>query len=290
MITEGYLARHTPPGRGRRGPALLDVVQDYALAHLHAEGAFELGVVLKGGTSLRKFRAGAAGRFSTDLDFAAPDDTTANVVFDILDGASFHGVTFSVRQRKGPHGKLDADSALGQPDIPGKIEVSTRPLWLATEWQRPIALPVHKAYEFELPAMPVPAAEEAIAEKLAAWRRRRKQRDLYDLHWFASTMFDEALVRRLTVLKIWHDVVVDGLGTAPFDVRALVEATDTRRMPSEEIGLLTRPIEPEVWTSRVASRFRFLVDLDDAEQTLVRCDRRDERLVAELVATLRGRS
>ena len=214
MITEGYLARHTPPGRGRRGPALLDVVQDYALAHLHAEGAFELGVVLKGGTSLRKVRAGAAGRFSTDLDFAAPDDTTVDVVFDILDGASFHGVTFSVRQRKGPHGKLDADSALGQPDIPGKIEVSTRPLWLATEWQPPIALPVHKAYEFELPPMPVPAVEEAIAEKLAAWRRRRKQRDLYDLHWFASTMFDEALVRRLTVLKIWHDVVVDGLGTA----------------------------------------------------------------------------
>jgi predicted nucleotidyltransferase component of viral defense system len=41
-----------------KGAALLDVAQDYALQYLFQEGIFDLGVVLKGGTSLRKFRAG----------------------------------------------------------------------------------------------------------------------------------------------------------------------------------------------------------------------------------------
>lgn len=86
MITEGFLARHATSQRGMKGPALLDVAQDYALAYLHAQGLFELGVVLKGGTSLRKYRAGNAGRFSTDLDFAAPDTDTGEFLLDTLDG------------------------------------------------------------------------------------------------------------------------------------------------------------------------------------------------------------
>lgn len=73
MITQSYLARHFQGRSGMRDPALVDVAQDYALKYLHDQGAFELGIVLKGGTSLRKLRAGNAGRFSTDLDFATPD-------------------------------------------------------------------------------------------------------------------------------------------------------------------------------------------------------------------------
>lgn len=49
---------------------------------LEQEGALEYGIVLEGGTSLRKLRAGNAGRFSTDLDFATPDVDTANFVID----------------------------------------------------------------------------------------------------------------------------------------------------------------------------------------------------------------
>jgi len=78
MITEGYLARHHMGRSGMTGPALLDVAQDYALQYLFKHEIFDLGVVLKGGTSLRKFRAGNAGRFSTDLDFAAPDADTGD--------------------------------------------------------------------------------------------------------------------------------------------------------------------------------------------------------------------
>ena len=57
-ITEGHLARHYQGRRGGRGPALLDIAQDHALALLHAAGLFQRGLVFKGGTSLRKFRAG----------------------------------------------------------------------------------------------------------------------------------------------------------------------------------------------------------------------------------------
>jgi uncharacterized protein len=87
MITQGDLARHFQGRSGMRDPALLDVAQDYTLKYLHDQGTFELGIVLKGGTSLRKLRAGNAGRFSTDLDFATPDMETAEFLLDTLDGA-----------------------------------------------------------------------------------------------------------------------------------------------------------------------------------------------------------
>lgn len=60
-ITEGYLSQHYRGRSGGRDPALLDIAQDHALALLHEHGVFELDVVLKGGTALRKFRAGSAG-------------------------------------------------------------------------------------------------------------------------------------------------------------------------------------------------------------------------------------
>ena len=61
MITEGYLARHYQGRSGGRDPALLDVAQDYALKVLHDEGLFDLGLAFKGGTALRKYRAGNFG-------------------------------------------------------------------------------------------------------------------------------------------------------------------------------------------------------------------------------------
>jgi predicted nucleotidyltransferase component of viral defense system len=173
MITQGYLARHFRGRRGMADPALLDVAQDYALKFLHDEGIFELGVVLKGGTSLRKLRAGNAGRFSTDLDFATPDIDTAELLLDTLDGAELFDVRFSLDERETLRAKLIVDTPLGQPQIPARIELSQRALWLPTRLTTPVALPVHAGYEFDLPAIPTPALEESLSEKLSAWRRRR---------------------------------------------------------------------------------------------------------------------
>lgn len=286
MITEGYLARHHMGRRGMHGPALLDVAQDYALQYLARQGVFDLGVVLKGGTSLRKFRAGNAGRFSTDLDFAAPDVATAELVLDILDGATIEGVTFAVTGRTALRGSLAVDTTIGRPDVPARIELTPRPLWLPCDQLPPISLPVHAGYEFQMSALPVPALEEALAEKLAAWRRRRKIRDLYDLYWFGQSAFDESLVRRVLGLKVWHDIVDDGLGVGPYDPAVIVRDFDPDKLPSENIGLLTQPVEPRRWLAEVRARFAFVTALDATEVAVARCNPGDRWTVQRLTEGL----
>lgn len=265
-----------------KGPALLDVAQDYALAYLVEREVFDVGVVLKGGTSLRKFRAGNAGRFSTDLDFAAPDAEIGELLLDTIDGATIHGVTFSMTNRTALRGTLAIETTLGRPDIPARIEVTPRPLWLPCEPLMPISLPVHGGYEFPLTAIPAPALEEALAEKLAAWRRRRKVRDLYDLYWFGQGVLKEKLIRRILVLKVWHDVVDDGLGAAPFDPAAIVQNFDADKLPPEDIGLLTQPVEPNRWLAAVRARYSFVADLDQTETLVARCNPGDRWRVRQL--------
>ena len=286
MITEGFLARHHMGRSGMAAPALLDVAQDYALHYLHQQGVFDFGVVLKGGTSLRKLRAGNAGRFSTDLDFAAPDADTAELILDTLDGATTHEVTFQITHRSSIRGKLEIDTPLGRPSIAARIEATPRPLWLPPEPLVPVALPVHSGYEFDIPTIPAPAIEEAIAEKLAAWRRRTKIRDLYDLYWYGQTAFNEPLLRRLLVLKVWHDTVDDRLGTAPFDPAELIANFDTHRLPSEDIGLLTQPVQPQRWLNHMTTRYSFITDLDDTERQLAACSPRDRHLANQAIAEL----
>lgn len=62
-ITEGHLVRHYQGVKGGRDAALLDIAQDHALHLIHNAGLFEHDLVFKGGTALRKFRAGNAGPF-----------------------------------------------------------------------------------------------------------------------------------------------------------------------------------------------------------------------------------
>ena len=285
MITQGYLARHFQGRRGMADPALLDVAQDYALKFLHDQGIFDLGIVLKGGTSLRKLRAGNAGRFSTDLDFATPNIDTAGLLLDTLDGAELFDVRFSLAERETLRARLLVDTPLGQPHIPARIEISPRGLWLPTQLSTPVVLPVHAGYEFTLPAIPAPALEESLSEKLAAWRRRHKLRDLYDLDLFGRGSLDEPLIRRLLVLKVWHDVVDDGLGTKPFDPAEII--AEVRRLPHEDIGLLTQPVDPVTWLARVRTRYAFVTQLDATEHRLARCNPGDRHEVSRLVDILR---
>jgi len=77
-ITDGHLARHYQGVKGGRDAALLDIAQDHALHLLHQAGLFDAGLVFKGGTAVRTFRAGNPDRFSTDLDFAAPESDTVS--------------------------------------------------------------------------------------------------------------------------------------------------------------------------------------------------------------------
>jgi predicted nucleotidyltransferase component of viral defense system len=287
MITQGYLSRHFQGRSGMADAALLDVAQDYALTYLHNEGAFDLGIVLKGGTSLRKLRAGNDGRFSTDLDFAAPNVDTGELLLDMLDGAELFDVGFRLDRREHLRARMVVQTPLGQPRIPARVEISPRPLWLPSQLRTPVALPVHDGYEFTLPAIPAPALEESLAEKLAAWRRRGKLRDLYDLDLFGRGALDEPLIRRLLVLKVWHDVVDDGLGARPFDPAEIVADVDRRRLTSEDIGLLTQPVDPVNWLARVRSRYAFVTSIDKVEERVARCNPGDRYEVSQLVEALR---
>ncbi len=68
--------------RRRRSPAVL-----LAEAGMFTDGQ----LVFKGGTRLRKCRPGNDGRFSTDLDFAAPNEDTVLQVCGVIDGARSPG-------------------------------------------------------------------------------------------------------------------------------------------------------------------------------------------------------
>jgi predicted nucleotidyltransferase component of viral defense system len=99
-LTRGHLLRHFQGKTGGFYPAMLDVAQDQVLHHLHREGLFELGLVFKGGTSLRKMRSGAAGRFSTDLDFCAAAEGLAPLVMDTIDRVTVPPFTAGGHRRR----------------------------------------------------------------------------------------------------------------------------------------------------------------------------------------------
>ena len=82
----------------------------------------------------------------------------------------------------------------------------------------------------------------SLAEKLAAWRRPQAAR--YDLNLFGRGSLNEPLIRPLLVLKVWHDVVNDWLGPRPFDPKEILANIDVHRLPPEDIGLLTQPVDP----------------------------------------------
>lgn len=244
-ITEGHLARHYQGVRGGRDAALLDIAQDHALHLLHNAGLFARGLVFKGGTALRKFRAGNAGRFSTDLDFAAPDEEVALAALQALDRVEVDGFIFAIENLgdDGRRGDLLVDTPFGRPQLGAKIELARHALSLAPEILDPVRLPIHDRYDFVLPTTPVVRVEEALAEKLARYRRVSLARDLYDLQWFATSgALDESLVRRLWVLKVYRDVVVDCRGTKPVDPQEILRPRDEREFRQEDIGYLTKPV------------------------------------------------
>lgn len=287
MITEGYLVRHYQGRRGGRGPAIIDIAQDHLLYHLAKEGIFDLGVSLKGGTAIRKFRAGNAGRFSTDLDFAGMDDSAADLLVEVVDGATVGPFKFTLEPLDGTRRmRLSITSPFGETEVPARLDLGRRAKWLLPEMLPALPLPIHARYDFELPAIPTARVEEVIAEKLARYRRGSLARDLYDLAWLASRPFDEVLVRRVMVLKIWSDVVDDGLGDRPWDPDEILRPRAEAEFIPEAIGYLTTPVDIAGWVRVVRERFGFLRDLDDAETRLLRCSLADEWDVRQMIEAL----
>lgn len=289
-LTRALITRHALNRADAYDAALLDVAQDHLLFLLSQARLFDGGqLVFKGGTSLRKCRLGNDGRFSTDLDFACPDEHVVLAVCEIIDGARVAGFEYHLEPDRGDgrHWRLQVTHPdLGTPNIGASVEFARRPLALAADHLAFVPLPIHKQYGFELPSLPVIAEAEACAEKLARYRRVSLGRDVYDLKHFASRTIDEALVRRLWVLKVWADVVDDGRGAGPLDPDEVLHERRERDFVADSIGVLARPVELLAWEQRVRTRFQFLADLDDDERRWASCDARHRREVEAAIAEL----
>lgn len=287
MITEGHLVRHYQGRRGGRGPAIIDLAQDHLLEHLRRHGVFELGIALKGGTAIRKFWAGNAGRFSTDLDFAGVEDASAELMAELIDGAQVGPFGFGIEPIDGTRRmRLTMTSPFGESEVPARLDLGRRSLWLSASSMDAIPLPIHGRYDFAGGPIPVAAMEEMVAEKLARYRRTSLARDLYDLAWIAQRPFDESMVRRLLVLKIWCDVIEDGLGTSPFDPNEILRSRGDSEFQPEAIGYLTTPVDITHWIEQVRRRFVFIGEFDAVEERVARCSRGDEWEVRQLIADL----
>lgn len=288
VLTRALISRHGAGRADTYGAALLDVAQDHVLWLLDQLGLFnDERLVFKGGTSLRKCRLGNAGRFSTDLDFVAPNDDTVLAACEAIDGASVSGFTFSLASVRGDGRHWDLiirHAVLGNPDIRASVEFARRPLIIRPERLGFVPNPIHSSYEIDLPTLPVIAAPEACAEKLARYRRTPLGRDVYDLAQFADRPIDERLVRRLWVLKVWCDVIDDRRGGRPLDPSDILTPRRERDFAPESIGVLTQPIDIERWERRVRTRFQFLADLDVDERRWATCDPRDRLAVENAIS------
>lgn len=296
-LTAGYVARHVPP-RSRLGTdiAVLDIAQDFLLAHLEEAGLFSDLVVFKGGTALRKFLAGSEGRFSTDLDLASRElDVDRQEVATLI--AEHSAVTlgpFEFQPRASRNRwAIHVRSQFGDPAVAIKLDVGP-PCWLAPEERPFVQTATQSRYGFTPPAIPVMRLEEILAEKVARLTRSATARDASDLVWARSTsphsQFSTDLVRRLAVLKVWVDN--NGLGNAwrpalsarAFDPDAWLSPRDS--WDDEQIGLLAHPPPALADLERDLTRYyRWLRDLTEEERRWAQATP-DSR--GEVIAAIRG--
>lgn len=290
-LTRALVARHATGLADAYDAALLDVAQDHLLFLLAQAVNFDDSrLVFKGGTSLRKCRLGNAGRFSTDLDFSAPDDDVVLEVCEVIDGARVGGFEFGLVSTRGDGrhwGLKISHPELGEPRIAASVEFARRPLALPPEPLPFVPLSIHRTYGFPLPTLPVIAEAEACAEKLARYRRVALARDLYDLNHFATRSLDESLIRRLWVLKVWGDVVDDRRGNRPLLPEDILTPRGEQDFEPDSIGVLTRPVDIPNWEAQVRRRFAFLADLDADERRWAACNERQRPEVQDALSALR---
>jgi predicted nucleotidyltransferase component of viral defense system len=307
-LTQGHVLRHAPAQSPLgRDAAVIDIAQDLLLRHLSERGVLTL-VAFKGGTALRKVYAGAAGRFSTDLDFsvATLDDDPATVIrlfVDEIDGTHLGPFTYGIDNRRGRYA-ITYQSELG-PDPGGqlqsKIDVGPPP-WLVPSERLWVNVPIHTRYGGSLPVLPVVDLAENVAEKIARLNRRSPARDAYDLVWVARTPsldLDRSLIRRLAVLKAWvdlHGLHTDHAGWSaplpnarPFDVDRWLTPRSARDFDDEAIGLLTVP-PPDLGDlgRDLSLLYVWLGDLDDDERAVAEGRPQDRNLVLRLLGQLPG--
>jgi predicted nucleotidyltransferase component of viral defense system len=266
-----------------------EVVLTFLLQLLSERGILNR-VAFKGGTCLRKMFVGSQGRFSTDLDFTGIEEHDhEEVILEMMQAFEqpFHGIQFAIPDNYyetqdglswGVNPTYSHDwNASGVSEI--KLQISRRETpTLPTERRAQIAQSYFKVLPFAPADITCLALPEILAEKIRACYQRNKARDMYDLGMFATRPFDQALVRRLVVLKLWQ-------ARDTFDAaRMMQKFEDGREFDWDDLRDLLRRdarIDREKISADCIRGFRFLAELTDDERALARDKNQREQATAE---------
>ena len=247
-------------------------------------------LAFKGGTCLRKIFTGSQGRFSTDLDFTSIEEHDhEEVILAMMEAFEqpFHGIQFAIPDQA----YYETENGLSwgvnptyshewnQAGSEIKLQISRRETpTLPTERRPQIAQSYFRLLPFAPAQIVCLALAEILAEKIRACYQRNKARDIYDLGLFSTRPLDQALIRRLVVLKLWQ-------AQDTFDpARLMQKFDDGRDFDWDDLRqLLNRAviIDRERITADCVRGFRFLADLTEDEQMLARDKYQREHAVAE---------
>lgn len=234
-------------------------------------------LAFKGGTCLRKMFIGSQGRFSTDLDFTGLEEHDhEDIVLAMMEAFEqpLHGIQFSIPD-EGYYETQDGLSWGVNPAYAHDWNTGGSEIKLQISRRETPTLPIERlaqigqSYFRHLPFAPVEvlclSLPEIVAEKIRACYQRIKTRDIYDLAIFATRPLDQALIRRLVVLKLWQ-------ARDSFDPeRLLRKFEEGRDFDWNDLSQLVRrtvTIDRVRITADCARGFRFLVDLTEEERTL----------------------
>ncbi len=262
--------------------ALDDIVLTHIIEHFAEVGASE-HLVFKGGSMLRRIHVGRDYRFSGDLDYTLNraslvdiDGTIASLVSKISgvnQGLEFHVAADGIRVPS--HGNthiITLQCALPNGEVSQvKVEIDHR----AEPILEPVILSPKATFtvdtQKEPQAISCLALEEVLGEKIRASYQRIRVRDLYDLSALRNHEFDEDLVRRIAVLKMWEAP----LHNDPFTGNGFLRFIEKRAMMKEyesdkaELTPFLREKEklaiPNI-VGAVTERFKFLGNMTTLER------------------------
>jgi predicted nucleotidyltransferase component of viral defense system len=253
-----------------------EVVLTFLLQLLSERGILNR-LAFKGGTCLRKMFVGSQGRFSIDLDFTGIEEHDhQDMILEMMAAfeRSFHGIRFAIPDNYyetqdglswGVNPTYSHDwNASGVSEI--KLQVSRRET--PTLPVEPLAQ-IEQSYFKFLPFAPAEitclALPEILAEKIRASYQRNKARDIYDLGMFARRPLDQALVRRLVVLKLWQarDTFDAARLMQKFEEGKEFDWDDLRQLLNRTVVL-----DREKICADCVRAFGFLVNLTDDERKL----------------------
>jgi len=233
---------------------------------------------------------GTHGRFSTDLDFTGIEDHDhEEVVLDIMAAFEqpYYGIQFAIPDEGyyetqdgmswGANPTYSHDWNQGESEI--KLQISRRETpTLPTERRAQILQNYFRFLPFAPGDIVCLALPEIVAEKIRACYQRNKARDIYDLAMFAARPLNQALIRRLVVLKLWQ-------ARDTFDPALLMQKfEDGRDFDWEDLRqLLNRAvvIDREKITADCVKGYGFLAELTEHERVVANDRYQREQVTVE---------